>query len=115
MPGGFLRRHGWPAIGKAAWPLKRLNWEAAGWPDTSESGNGKARKRPAAKAATGQVAGKVKATIHLSGEADKRLSVHATMMEMDRSELVEKLDQRSLTRYVVSDRGGEVASGDAAA
>jgi hypothetical protein len=77
--------------------------------------NGKARKRPAAKAATGQVTAKVKATIHLSGEADKRLSVHATMMEMDRSELVELLIVTHLKRYVVSDRGGEVASGDAAA
>ena len=83
--------------------------------DSTETGNGKARKRPAAKAATGQVAAKVKATIHLSGDADKRLSVHATMMEMDRSELVEFLIVTHLKRYVVSDRGGEVASGDAAA
>ncbi len=64
---------------------------AAGWLIQPSSGNGKTRKRSAAKAATGQVAAKVKATIHLSGEADKRLSVHATMMEMDRSELVEFL------------------------
>jgi hypothetical protein len=83
--------------------------------DSPDSGNGKARKRPAAKAATGQVAGKVKATIHLSGEADKRISIHATMMDMDRSELVELLVMQHLKRWVVSDRGGEVASGDAAA
>ena len=83
--------------------------------DASESGGGKGRKRPAAKAASGQVAAKVKATIHLSGEADKRLSVHATMLEMDRSELVEKLINDHLRRYVVSDRGGEAASGEAAA
>jgi hypothetical protein len=83
--------------------------------ESSEGGNGKARKRPAAKATTGQVAGKVKATIHLSPEADKRLSVHATMMDMDRSELVEKLINDHLRRFVVSDRGGEAASGDAAA
>jgi hypothetical protein len=83
--------------------------------EVPEGGSGKTRKRSAAKAATGQVAGKVKATIHLSGEADKRLSVHATMMDMDRSELVEKLINDHLRRYVVSDRGGEVASGDAAA
>jgi hypothetical protein len=75
---------------------------------------GKARKRPAAKVATGRVAAKVKATIHLSGEADKRLSVHATMMEMDRSELVEHLIVTHLKRYVVSDRGGD-ASGEAVA
>ena len=84
--------------------------------DASEGGGGKARKRPAAKAAAGQVAGKVKATIHLSGEADKRLSIHATMMDMDRSELVEKLILDHLRRYVVSDRGGDGATGgDAAA
>jgi hypothetical protein len=77
--------------------------------------NGKGRKRPATKAATGQVAGKVKATIHLSSDADKRLSIHATMLEMDRSELVEFLIVTHLKRYYVSDRGGEVASGDAAA
>jgi hypothetical protein len=83
--------------------------------ELNEGGNGKARKRPAAKAAAGQAAGKVKATIHLSGEADKRLSVHATMMEMDRSELVEKLINDHLRRYVVSDRGGDGAGGSEAA
>lgn len=85
-------------------------------PEPSDGGSGKARKRPAAKAAAGPTAGKVKATIHLSGEADKRLSVHATMMEMDRSELVEHLIVTHLKRWIVSDRGGEAnASGDAAA
>ena len=85
--------------------------------EASEGGSGKARKRPAAKAAAGQGAAKVKATIHLSGEADKRLSVHAAMMEMDRSALVEKLINDHLRRYVVSDRGGPdgAAGGEAAA
>ena len=84
--------------------------------ESTESGNGKARKRVAAKAATGQGTTKVKATIHLSSEADKRLSVHATMMEMDRSELVEFLIVTYLKRYVVSDRGGETGgAGEAAA
>jgi hypothetical protein len=84
--------------------------------ESTDSGNGKPRKRPAAKAATGQIAGKVKATLHLSSEADKRLSVHATMMDMDRSELVEKLINDHLRRYVVSDRGqGDVTSGATAA
>jgi hypothetical protein len=85
--------------------------------DSPESGNGKPRKRSAGKVATGPVAGKVKATIHLSVDADKRLSVHAVMMNMDRSELIEYLIHEHLRRYVVSDRGqgGEVASGDAAA
>jgi predicted transcriptional regulator len=84
-----------------------------------ENVNGKTRKRPAAKAATGQVAAKVKAvkaTIHLSVEADKRLSLHAMMMDMDRSELIEKLIHEHLRRYVVSDRGGDgAASGEAVA
>lgn len=85
--------------------------------EASEAGNSKGRKRSSVKAATQQVAAKVKATIHLSGEADKRLSVHATMMEMDRSELVEKLINDHLRRYVVSDRGGgeAIASGEAVA
>jgi hypothetical protein len=72
--------------------------------------SGKSRKRQTGKAAGGQTAGKVKATIHLSVDADKRLSVHATMMEMDRSELMEMLIVKHLRRYVVSDRG-EAAEG----
>ena len=85
--------------------------------ESSESGNGKARKRSAAKAATRSVAEKVKATIHLSVEASQRLTVHAAMMGMDRSELVEKLINDHLRRYVVSDRGGagEAAGGEVAA
>jgi hypothetical protein len=83
--------------------------------ESGEAVGGKARKRSAGKAAGGQGAAKVKATIHLSAEADKRLSVHATMMEMDRSELVELLIATHLKRYIVSDRGGETGiAGDAA-
>ena len=82
--------------------------------ESSELLGGKTRKRPAAKMAVQPGAAKVKATIHLSGEADKRLSVHATMMEMDRSELVEKLINDHLRRYVVSDRGGDAAASPAA-
>jgi hypothetical protein len=85
--------------------------------ESPEAGNGKARKRPAAKAATRPMAAKVKATVHLSVEASQRLTVHAAMMGMDRSELVEKLINDHLRRYVVSDRGGpdDAAAGDAAA
>ena len=74
--------------------------------EASEAGNGKTRKRTAAKAATRQTAVKVKATVHLSVEASQRLTVHAAMMGMDRSELVEKLISDHLRRFVVSDRGG---------
>ena len=74
---------------------------------STERISGKIRKRSAAKAANGLAASKVKATIHLSVEASQRLSVHAAMTGMDRSELVESLINRHLRRYVVSDRGGE--------
>ncbi len=86
-------------------------------PETSESGDGKARKRPVTKAATRPAVSKVKATIHLSVEADQRLSVHAAMLKKDRSELVESLIQLHLKRFVVSDRGGNggVVSSETAA
>jgi hypothetical protein len=86
-------------------------------PEPLESGNGKSRKRVAAKAASKPAVVKVKSTIHLSVEASQRLDIHATMMGFDRSALVEKLINDHLRRYVVSDRGGAdgIAGGDAAA
>jgi hypothetical protein len=86
-------------------------------PESSEARNGKGRKRLAAKAVTRSNVSKVKATIHISIEASQRLTVHAAMMGMDRSALVEKLINDHLRRYVVADRGrGEgVASGEGAA
>jgi predicted transcriptional regulator len=85
--------------------------------ESLDAGNGKSRKRQAVKAATRQGIVKVKSTIHLSVEASQRLDVHATMMDMDRSALVEKLINDTLRRFVVSDRGGpdSAASGEAAA
>jgi hypothetical protein len=85
--------------------------------ESSETTNGKPRKRQAVKTATRQSAAKVKCTIHLTVEASQRLDIHATMMGMDRSELVEKLINDHLRRFVVSDRGGPdgVAEGDVAA
>jgi hypothetical protein len=78
---------------------------------------GKARKRSAAKAGDRLSVSKVKSTIHLTVEASQRLDIHATMMGMDRSELVEKLINDHLRRYVVSDRGGTdgTTSGETAA
>jgi len=86
-------------------------------PESSEAGGGKARKRPATRAATRQAASKAKCTLHLSVEASQRLDIHATMMGMDRSGLVEQLIRDHLRRFVVSDRRGPdgAASGDAAA
>ena len=83
--------------------------------EPSESGNGKARKRQTSKAGKGLAVSKVKATIHLSAEASQRLSVHAAMTGMDRSELVEQLIQLHLKRFVVSDRGGAGESASEAA
>lgn len=68
------------------------------------------RKRQPAKAASRQSVKKVKSTIHLSVEGSQRLTVHAAMMGMDRSELVEQLIRDHLRRFVVSDRGGGVSA-----
>ena len=85
--------------------------------DMPENGNGKARKRIAAKLPARPATSKVKSTIHLSVEASQRLDIHATMMNLDRSALVEKLINDHLRRYVVSDRGrtDDDASDEAAA
>jgi hypothetical protein len=53
----------------------------------------------------------VKSTIPLSGEASKWLTVHAAMLGMDRSALVEQLINDNLRRFVVLDRGGPDADG----
>ena len=80
--------------------------------DSLEVGSGKGRKRLAVKPASRPAMSKVKSTIHLSVEASQRLNIHATMMDFDRSALVEKLINDHLRRYVVSDRGRmEDASG----
>jgi hypothetical protein len=85
--------------------------------EASENGTGKARKRSAGKLPGRQAVSKVKSTIHLSVEASQRLDIHCTMMGYDRSEMVEKLINDHLRRYVVSDRGGadNAALDDAAA
>ena len=83
--------------------------------EAAESGSGKGKKRQAGKTASGRSPSKVKCTIHLSVEASQRLDIHATMSNMDRSELVETLIQQHCRRWVVSDRGGaEEAAGEAA-
>ena len=74
--------------------------------ELSDCLNGKTRRRVAAKAANRSSSLKVKATIHLSVEASQRLTVHAAMLGMDRSEMMESLINQHLRRFVVSDRGG---------
>ena len=73
---------------------------------TFERLESKPRKRSAVKAASRPNGEKLKATIHLTVEASQRLTVHAAMTGMDRSELVEQLIRDHLKRFVVSDRGG---------
>lgn len=77
----------------------------------------KGRRRASGKTGERLSVSKVKATIHLTLEASQRLDIHATMMGLDRSALVEKLINDHLRRYVVSDRGGPEAqaAGEAAA
>lgn len=74
--------------------------------ESTDNGNGKARKRTAIKPSNRLAVTKVKSTIHLSVEASQRLDIHATMMGLDRSALVERLINDQLRRYIVSDRGG---------
>jgi hypothetical protein len=83
--------------------------------ETLDIGSGKGRKRQAAKAANRPGGSKVKSTIHLSVEASQRLDIHCTMMGFDRSEMVEKLINDHLRRYVVSDRGGPEGATEAVA
>ncbi len=83
--------------------LKGENGMAGQSPETT---NVKTRKRGAVKASRSPGGEKVKATIHLSIESSQRLTVHAAMLGMDRSELVEQLIRDHLKRFVVSDRGG---------
>jgi hypothetical protein len=82
--------------------------------ESPESGSGKTRKRQTGKAGARPAVSKVKSTIHLSLEASQRLTVHAAMMGMDRSELVEQLINLHLRRFVVSDRGGAEGNAEAA-
>ena len=77
----------------------------------TEHGSGKPRRRSGGKASGRQSGEKVKATIHLTLEASQRLTVHAAMLGMDRSELVEQLIRDHLKRFVVSDRGGGASEG----
>ena len=84
--------------------------------ETPDSVNGKTRRRAAGKPVPRLATSKIKSTIHLSMDASQRLDIHATMMGLDRSSLVEKLINDGLRRYVVSDRGKpeDAANEDAA-
>lgn len=62
-------------------------------------------KRPALKPPSRRTVERVKCTLYLTVETSRRLSVHGAMLNLDRSELVERLVQEHLRRFVVSDRG----------
>jgi hypothetical protein len=81
-------------------------WEVETMAASPDANAPKTRRRSATKPASRQGGVKVKSTIHLSVEASQRLTVHAAMMGMDRSELVEQLIREHLRRFVVSDRQG---------
>lgn len=66
----------------------------------------KSRKALDARAPKRTIGPKIKTSINMSVDAWQRLSIHATMMKMDRGELMEQLIRDHLKRYVVSDRGG---------
>jgi hypothetical protein len=80
--------------------------------ETADSMGGKKAKRQPVKTPGRSTALKVKSTIHLSLEASQRLDIHCTMLGFDRSEMVEKLINEHLRRYVVSDRGGTNSSSE---
>ena len=65
---------------------------------------GKARKRSVAKSQSRQDASKVKVTLYLSAELEKRFAVHAIHSGMDRSEYFGEMIRTHCRRYVVSDR-----------
>ena len=64
----------------------------------------KASRKRTAKASRVEDTTKVKATIHLSVEAAKRLGVYAVMTNASNSGVVEALIMENLKRFVVSDR-----------
>lgn len=78
--------------------------------EPQEASSGKPRRRATGKPAGRPSVVKVKTTIHITTEASQRLAIHAAMMGMDRSELVESLIHQHLRRWIVSDRGGADAA-----
>jgi hypothetical protein len=77
----------------------------------NEATNGESRDQAKTKPRNrtkpkGENAGKVKMGFVLSVEASQRIIVHAGMLGMTQSELVERLANEHLKRFVVQDRGG---------
>jgi hypothetical protein len=74
--------------------------------NTAQPQASKLPKKPETKHARRLPGSKVKTSISLSVESLQRLSIHATMLNMDKGELMEQLIRDHLKRFVVSDRGG---------
>jgi hypothetical protein len=62
------------------------------------------RKRPAAKPSRSRTAERVKSTLILPLETSRRLTVYAAFTGADRSEVVARLIDDHLRRFVVQDR-----------
>lgn len=71
----------------------------------------KARGRKGDKADGPNAEGKVKSSCYLTVEADQRLGVHAAMLRIGRSELLERLITDHLRTFVVQRRGGAPPGG----
>ena len=74
--------------------------------NTAQPQASKLPKKPEIKPVRRPPGSKVKTSISLSVESLQRLSIHATMLNMDKGELMEQLIRDHLKRFVVSDRGG---------
>ena len=74
--------------------------------NTAQPQASKSLKKPEIKPIRRLPGSKVKTSISLSVESLQRLSIHATMLNMDKGELLEQLIRDHLKRFVVSDRGG---------
>jgi hypothetical protein len=85
------------------WPASR-SFRPGAKHMTPEPNPGKARKRPSAKTQGRQDATKVKVTLYLPAELEKRFAVHAIHSGMDRSEYFAEIVRTHCRRYVVSDR-----------
>ena len=63
------------------------------------------RKRQAPKLSSPQDVQRVKLTLYLPAELSKRFSVHAEMVDMDKSELFAEMVRTYCRRFVVHDHG----------
>jgi hypothetical protein len=80
---------------------------AVGGPDSAAGPMAKGKGDAMAKSRKPQHVKKAKSTFHLTVDASRRLDIHATMVGLDRSCVVEQLINQHLRRFYVFERGGE--------